>query len=79
MSNNSRLEKESEVWRRSIVVLYDVMRIRWKILRIWRKRRIFSTRRSGCYVPILLVPAEGWGPFGPLGALRALLGAFGPQ
>ena len=37
------------------------------------------TRRSGRYAPILLAPAEGWGPFGPLGALRALLGAFGPQ
>ena len=34
------------------------------------------TRRSGYYAPILLAPAEGWGP---LGALRALLGAFGPQ
>ena len=40
---------------------------------------ILDTRRSGCYAPILLAPAEGWGPFGPLGALRALLGAFGPQ
>ena len=38
-----------------------------------------DTRRSGRYAPILLAPAEGWGPFGPLGALRALLGAFGPQ
>ena len=37
------------------------------------------TRRSGRYAPILLAPAEGWGPFGPLGALRALMGAFGPQ
>ena len=37
------------------------------------------TRRSGRYAPIILAPAEGWGPFGPLGALRALLGAFGPQ
>ena len=37
------------------------------------------TRRSGHYAPILLAPAEGWRPFGPLGALQALLGAFGPQ
>ena len=37
------------------------------------------TRRSGCYAPILLAPPEGWGPFGPVGALRALLGAFSPQ
>ena len=28
---------------------------------------------------ILLAPAEGWGSFGPLGALRALLGAFSPK
>ena len=38
-----------------------------------------DTRRSRHYVPILLAPAEGWGPFGPLGALWALLGAFGLQ
>ena len=37
------------------------------------------TRSSGRYVPILLAPAEGWGPFGPPRALWALLGAFGPQ
>ena len=34
---------------------------------------ILQTRRSVCYAPILLAPAEGWGPF------RALLGAFSPQ
>ena len=28
---------------------------------------IFETRRSGHYAPILLAPAEGWGPFGPWG------------
>ena len=38
----------------------------------------YITRISGHYAPILLVPAEGWGPFGPLGVLRALLGAFSP-
>ena len=43
------------------------------------KHKYIIARRSGRYVPILLAPAEGWGPFGPLGALRALLGAFGPQ
>ena len=26
---------------------------------------IWCTRRSGCYVPILLAPVEGWGPCGP--------------
>ena len=34
---------------------------------------IFKTRRSGRYAPILLAPAESWG------ALRALLGDFGPS
>ena len=34
---------------------------------------ILDTRRSGRYTPILLAPAEGWGPFaGPAGA-------FGPH
>ena len=37
------------------------------------------TRSSGRYAPFILAPAEGWGPFGPPRALRALLGAFGPQ
>ena len=41
--------------------------------------QIYKTRRSGRYAPILLDPAEGWGPFGSIGALRALLGSFGPQ
>ena len=26
---------------------------------------IFGTRRSGRYAPILLAPAEGWGPSAP--------------
>ena len=38
-----------------------------------------NTRRSGRYAPILLAPAEGWGPFGPLRALRALLGPSAPS
>ena len=38
---------------------------------IWQYSK---TRRSGRYAPILLAAAEGWGPFMPLGALRALLG-----
>ena len=33
---------------------------------------IYSTRSSGRSAPLLLAPVEGWG------ALRALLGAFGP-
>ena len=37
------------------------------------------TRSFGRYAPILLAPAEGWGPFGPPRALQALLGAEGPQ
>ena len=45
-----------------------------KILSIYKR-----IRRSGRYAPIPLAPAEGWGPFWPLGALQALLGAFGPQ
>ena len=40
---------------------------------------IFVTRSSGQSVPLLLAPAEGWGPFRPLGALRALLGALAPS
>ena len=32
-----------------------------------------KTRRSGCYTPILLASAEGWGPIG------ALLGTFASQ
>jgi len=40
---------------------------------------VLTTRRFEHYAPILLAPVEGWGPFGPLGALRSLLGAFGPQ
>ena len=29
-----------------------------------------KTRRSGCYTPILLSSAEGWGPFGPQEGLQ---------
>ena len=55
-----------------------------KICLNWSKRtkdngKYKLTRRSGCCTPILLAPTEGLGPFGPLGALRALLRAFGPQ
>ena len=35
------------------------------------KIQYIRTKRSGCYLPILLAPAEGWG------ALWALLGAIG--
>ena len=38
-----------------------------------------KTRRFVSYTPILLAPAEGWGPFGPLGALQALLGPSAPS
>ena len=40
---------------------------------------IFGTRRSGLYAPILLISCGGLRALWPLGALRALLGAFGPQ
>ena len=40
---------------------------------------IFGTRRSGCYVPILLAPAEGWGPFGPLGPFGPFWGPSAPS
>ena len=45
----------------------------------YKKLKYRNTRRSWHYAPILLAPVEGCWPFGPLGALRALLGAYGPQ
>ena len=39
---------------------------------------IWNTRRSGCYAPILLAPAEGWGPFGPLGPCGPCWGPSAP-
>ena len=53
----------------------------WMTLFVYLVRTgIYSdNRRSGRYAPILLAPAEGWGPFRPLRALRAMLGAFSPQ
>ena len=35
---------------------------------------IYLTRKSGCYAPILLAPAEGWGSFGPQGLFRPFWG-----
>ena len=50
-----------------------------KICHIGLKILFNSTRRSGHYAPILLVPVEGWGPFGPLGALRPPVGLQYPN
>ena len=54
-----------------------VLNIPLSVERLYAK--IFITRRSGRYAPILLAPAEGWGALWAPRALRALLGAFGPS
>ena len=45
--------------------LNGVDRQRWKdsLVRLFVGKYI-ETRRSGRYAPIILAPAEGWGPFG---------------
>ena len=62
-----------------IIELIEEIIVDIKIFLKFAEAFIYRTRRSGRYAPILLAPAEGWGPFGPLGALRALMGAFGHQ
>ena len=39
----------------------------------------YLTRSSGRYAPFLLAPAEGWGPFGPLGPCRPYWGPLDPS
>ena len=53
------------------MVIVDICGDDGKIIEL--KYKHVRTRRSGRYAPILLALTEGWGPLGPLGALRALL------
>ena len=77
------LSKDRNVSRWMCLVRLDLIHKRWTqgctfniyLFFIIFKQVLFqynTTRRSGRYAPILLAPAEGWGPIG------ALLGAFGP-
>ena len=53
----------------------------WKfhfIFKLFKLVKNHIYRRKINILRPLLAPAEGWGPFGPLGALWALPGAFGP-
>ena len=54
----------------SIVLHIDWAEVFWKYI---------YTRSSGRSAPLLLAPAEGWGALRAPTALRAVLGAFGPQ
>ena len=75
--------------RRDMIVTSKLLVFEYEIRNSYSNNKIISmlllymqiwfTRRSGHYAPILLAPAEGWGPFGPLGAMWAGLADFGPQ
>ena len=42
----------------------DYFKCVWNVT-VTQKDLYISTKRSGCYAPILLAPAEGWGPCRP--------------